>query len=78
MGSSIADEQIALLQEHCPALRGLTLLMDGDAAGRKAAENIVPRLARHWWVRMVELPDGTQPDTVEQGELEVLLGRQHR
>jgi hypothetical protein len=33
------------------------------------------RLARHWWTRIVELPEGTQPDTVELDVLDELLGR---
>ena len=78
MGSSMSEEQIALLREHCPALKAVTLLLDGDDAGRKAAETIAPRLAGHWWTRITTLPEGTQPDTVERGVLEELLGRRER
>jgi DNA primase len=75
MGSSIAEEQVALLREHCPALRFVTVMLDGDEAGRKAGDIIAARLAKHWWTRTVALPDGTQPDTVAHGQLEHLLGR---
>ena len=78
MGSSISEEQIALLREHCPALKAVTLLLDGDEAGREAAETIAPRLAMHWWTRIAALPEGTQPDTVEPATLERLLGRKSR
>jgi len=49
--------------------------MDGDKAGREAAEKIAGRLAWHWPVRSRALPDDTQPDTVDAGELLALLGR---
>jgi DNA primase len=78
MGSSMSEEQIVLLCEHCPALRAVTLLLDGDEAGRKAAETIAPRLCPHWWTRIVALPEGTQPDTVEPATLEQLLERKSR
>ena len=68
MGSSIAEEQVALLQA-CPALRFLTVLMDGDEPGQAAAEAIAARVARHWWTRTLTLPDDTQPDTVEESLL---------
>lgn len=74
MGSHLSDQQIALLQE-CPTLRHITVLLDGDEPGRKAADLVAARLARHWWVRTLSLPDDTQPDTLEVGELERLLGR---
>jgi DNA primase len=77
MGSSLSDEQVALLREHCPALRFVTVMLDGDEAGRSAAEGVAVKLARHWWVRIVSLPDGGQPDTVELDVLEHLLGRIH-
>jgi DNA primase len=54
------------------------MMLDGDDAGRKAAPTVAARLARHWWTRIVELPDGTQPDTVERGVLEELLGRREQ
>jgi DNA primase len=78
MGSSISDEQVALLREHCPALRYVSVMLDGDEAGRKAADSVAARLARHWWTHIAELPDGTQPDTVALDVLEKLLGRTKR
>ena len=78
MGSSMSREQIDLLREHCPALRAVTLLLDGDDAGRTAAETIAPRLCPHWWTRIAALPEGTQPDTVEPAALERLLERKSR
>ena len=77
MGSSMSDAQVKLLEEHCPELRHVTVMLDGDEAGRSAAEGVAVKLARHWWVRIVSLPDGGQPDTVELDVLEHLLGRIH-
>ena len=69
MGTSISDEQIALLRGHCRNLRSLTVLLDGDEPGRDAADQIASLLAHHWWVRIVTLPDGMQPDTADEGLL---------
>jgi hypothetical protein len=77
MGSSMSDAQVALLREHCPELRHVTVMLDGDEAGRTAAEDVAVKLARHWWTRIVSLPDGAQPDTVELDTLDQLLGRTH-
>jgi DNA primase len=75
MGSSISDEQVALLKERCPNLKAVTVLLDGGEAARKAADAVAARLARRWWVRLADLPDGAQPDTVPGAELARLLGR---
>ena len=53
-------------------------MLDSDEAGQKAGDIIAAQLAKHWWMRIVALPDGTQPDTVEQSVLEQLLGRSQR
>jgi DNA primase len=75
MGSSISESQVALLREHCPTLRFVSVMLDGDDAGRSAAPEVAARLAKHWWTRIVALPEGTQPDTVDIDVLEELLGR---
>ena len=75
MGSSISEEQVALLQQHCPTLRFLTVMLDGDDAGCKAANIVAAQLAKHWWARIAALPEGEEPDTTARGDLERLLGR---
>ena len=50
-------------------------MLDGDEAGEKAGDVVAVRLAKHWWTRIVLLPNGAQPDTVEASVLEQLLGR---
>jgi DNA primase len=78
MGSSLSDEQVMLLREHCPALRFITVMLDGDEPGRKAADTIAARLAQSWWTRIVHLSDGEESDTVEPALLGRLLGRGER
>src|SRR4051812_31326182 len=75
MGASVSDRQIELLKEHCPALRFVTVCLDGDEPGRKASETVAARLAAHWWVRIALLPDGMQPDTAPAEVVLATLGR---
>ena len=71
MGRVLSTEQETLLRES--GARMLTLLLDGDRPGREATGELLPRLAAHFFVRVVHLPDGAQPDTVpEQFLLDVL------
>jgi DNA primase len=72
MGRVLSTEQETLLRKS--GVRRLTLLLDGDRAGREATGELLPRLAAHFFVRVIDLPDGAQPDTVpEQFLLPVLL-----
>jgi DNA primase len=71
MGRSLSEEQTRLLAQAGIGL--VTVLMDGDAPGRKAAEEILPVLARQCFVRDAVLPDGAQPDTVDGEELRSLV-----
>jgi DNA primase len=64
MGWSVSSEQIALLRDH--GTRFVTLLADGDDAGRRARERIVPLLSNTFFVRSPELPDGMKPDTIDE------------
>lgn len=67
MGSSVSEEQLALLGER--GTRYVTLLLDGDDAGRKARERALPALASAFFVRAPLLPDGEKPDTLGEAEL---------
>jgi DNA primase len=77
MGGSISEEQVALLREHCPNLRFVTVMLDGDEPGREAAGIVAARLAQSWWSRIVHLAAGGQPDTVARPELGRVLGRSY-
>ncbi len=71
MGSSLSDCQEELLLQQ---FTKVTLLLDGDIAGREAANAVARQLIRHVHVRVVDLQDGQQPDELSQVQLDVLLG----
>jgi DNA primase len=71
MGSSVSEEQLALLRDR--GTRRLTLLWDGDDAGRKARERALPDLASAFFVRAPVLPDGEKPDTLPERALRALV-----
>ena len=71
MGRTLSKEQEELLA--CSSARFMTLLLDGDEAGRAAAQALLPTVTRNWFVYHAELPDGQQPDTVDEEELRKLL-----
>src|SRR4051812_14437308 len=73
MGTSVSIQQLERLA-HANA-RHITVLLDGDEAGREAAEKVAGSIANVAWARIVHLPDGAQPDTVGPAELERRLGR---
>ena len=71
MGSTLSEQQERLLVER---FKTITLFLDGDEAGRKAAEEIAVRLLRKVHVRILEPPDGKQPDQLDHEQLRRLLG----
>ena len=40
---------------------------------RQAQAELLPRLARHFFTKVVELPEGHQPDTVDEKKLKETL-----
>lgn len=60
MGAHLTPIQAGLLERF----RLVVVLFDGDQAGREGARQAVDRLVRRTAVRVVELPNGKQPDTV--------------
>jgi DNA primase len=75
MGTSISAEQVELLA-HADA-RHVTVMLDGDKAGREASEKVAGAISNVAWSRIVHLPDGAQPDTIDRAQLERMLGRGH-
>jgi DNA primase len=75
MGTSISVQQLELLANA--TARHITVMLDGDEAGREAAEKVAGAIANVAWSRIVHLPDGVQPDTIDRAQLERLLGRGH-
>jgi DNA primase len=70
MGSSMSDAQETFL---CQFMR-VILLLDGDDAGRAGAQAIAHRLIHRTFVKVVDLPDGKQPDQLSSDELKRILG----
>jgi DNA primase len=66
MGCSLSARQEALLQQH---FRQVTLMLDGDNAGRRAGATIAARLVTKLAVRVVEIPLGTQPDQLRADQI---------
>lgn len=71
LGSSLSKRQEGLIISS--GASRITLLLDGDRAGREAALEMLPRLARQKFVRVAELPEGEQPDTASEPLLRSLL-----
>jgi DNA primase len=72
MGCSMSPEQEAQLVAH---FRQVVIMLDGDEGGRRAATEIVGRLARRVWVLVIDLPDCKQPDQLSSQEVQQLLAR---
>jgi DNA primase len=70
MGSSLSEHQEELLVE---TTERLTLLLDGDEAGRACRRDIWKRLSSRLWLRNIPLEDGQQPDDLPQDQLRQLL-----
>ena len=70
MGCSLSDEQEAQLVAH---FRQVIVMLDGDVAGRTAALEIAGRLVHKMWVRVVDVPQGKQPDQFSVREIGDLL-----
>jgi len=71
MGSSFSQRQSELLLGHFATV---TLMLDGDETGRRAAEVIAQLLKPKVPVRKVELPNQAQPDQLSSEEINLLVG----
>jgi hypothetical protein len=72
MGTSFSHRQLDLLASYFPQV---TLMLDGDPPGRRAAEIIAQLLLPTTPVDMVALPQGVQPDQLSSTEINSLLAR---
>jgi len=64
MGTTLSDAPLDLLRRS--GARRLTLLLDGDEAGRKATATFLPRLTSQLFVHAPTLPEDQSPDTVPE------------
>lgn len=72
MGSAMSQRQLELLVH---SFRRIRLMLDGDAAGRRASSVIASRLAPHASVEVIQVPDATQPDQLTPSQIRELLDR---
>jgi DNA primase len=72
MGTSFSQRQSDLLAACFPRV---TLMLDGDPPGRRAADVIAQFLLAKMTVDKVELPSGRQPDQLSSSEISSLLAR---
>jgi DNA primase len=71
MGSTMSKAQEELLAQH---FGHIVVMLDGDEAGKAAAQGIGERLRqRIYQVDVVDLPNGVQPDQLSTDELSELL-----
>ena len=70
MGSCFSQRQSELLLSR---FARVTLMLDGDETGRRAAEFIVQRLTPSVPVHKVKLPNRVQPDQLASAEINVLV-----
>ena len=70
MGTSFSQRQSQLLADYFPRV---TLMLDGDPPGRRAADLIAQFLQSKMTVDKVELPPGVQPDQLSSSEINSLL-----
>jgi 5S rRNA maturation endonuclease (ribonuclease M5) len=72
MGTSFSQRQSELLLNH---FTSVTLMLDGDEPGRRAAEVIAQLLKPIVFASKVELPNHVQPDQLSSAEINVLVGQ---
>jgi len=70
MGVTLSEVQEQLLLARFPKL---VLMLDGDAAGRRASQQLAERLKGKVSLSVVEVPSGRQPDQLSREEMESLL-----
>ena len=70
MGSSLSPEQEALL---LTCFGKVVLMFDGDEAGKSATSEITSQFAQKCFVRVVDVPDGKQPDQLSSDEIREIL-----
>ena len=75
MGSSLSSPQERLIAAAVSPPSRIVLMLDEDPAGRAARDEIAARLSKLCFVRIVVFEKtGTQPDQLDAGELERMLG----
>lgn len=71
MGRELSEAHIALLRDA--DVKRLCVMLDGDIPGRTATAKIVPELARHFFIRDLELPVEMKPHSAPENLLRTLI-----
>jgi len=71
MGSALYPPQQRILLQR---FQRVILMLDGDAAGRRATTEIAARLRAHCWVQVVDMPESMQPDQMSPEQIRQILG----
>jgi len=74
MGAALYDSQQRALLER---FQRVILMLDGDAAGRRAAAEIAARLRPHCSLQVIHLASDTQPDQMSPDEIRHVLRVHH-
>jgi len=69
MGCSLSCRQTDLLEQH---FEEAVLLLDGDKAGRAAGATIAAQLVPKLSTRVVQVPEGSQPDQMGPDQIQCL------
>ena len=70
MGCSLSKAQEELLTAH---FQSAWVCLDGDEAGRNASKECAERLVNRMFIKVAELGEGKQPDTLTGEELQKLF-----
>jgi len=70
MGCEMSEAQENLLIEHFDEV---VIMLDADESGRSAASQIASRIVRKLFVRIVDVPEGKQPDQLSSDEIRQVL-----
>ncbi len=73
MGWSCSESQATLIVSHTKPNGRVWLISDGDDAGNRCAESVLPQVAKHRFIRWVKLADGKQPTDYTGAELRSFL-----
>jgi len=69
MGCSLSCRQTDLLEQH---FEETVLLLDGDKAGRAASTTIAAQLVPKLSTKLVQVPEGSQPDQLSEDQIRCL------
>lgn len=73
MGSSLSEEQENLIVDAVGSQGKVVLLFDGDKAGQECKDAVLTRLVTQVYVKVVNLPEGKQPDNLSNEEIKEFL-----